>query len=109
MPRELSDDECVCAYLNDENVPVLCDLGTFLEWNPRNQERCQIRKDELNGWTVETCFSGMSFVQDGPPLFWKTVACPPHGQRPREYKSGTLENALMAHDFLLKEIRDSRI
>jgi hypothetical protein len=49
MPRELSDDDYVCAYLNDENVPVLCDLGTFLEWNPRNQKRCQIRKTSSMG------------------------------------------------------------
>jgi hypothetical protein len=104
MPRELSDNDLMCAILNEEDIPVLCTLKEFTEWSPRNHERCLIKQDEINGWTIATTFQGMSFAQDGPPLFWTTMIWPAQwrcdqgstGGNP--IFSGTLEEALLWHE-----------
>src|SRR5580693_2938383 len=58
------------AYLNKDEVPVLCSWYEWKEWWKREGDRCQVKYDRIDDWEIETRFQGRSAALDGPPLFW---------------------------------------
>ena len=60
----------IFAYLNKDEVPVLCSWYEWKEWWKREGDRCQVKYDRIDDWEIETRFQGRSAALDGPPLFW---------------------------------------
>jgi hypothetical protein len=66
------NDYAVCAYLNEESVPVLCTRKEANEWaESGGYARSQIKVDIIKGSGIETRFHRFSLAPDGPPLFWR--------------------------------------
>jgi hypothetical protein len=65
------DERMTFAYLDKDEVPVLCSWFEWKEWWKREADRCQLRYDRIDDWEIETRFQGCSNAPDGPPLFWR--------------------------------------
>ena len=63
------DERMTFAYLDKDEVPVLCSWFEWKEWWKREADRCQLRYDRIDDWEIETRFQGCSTALDGPPLF----------------------------------------
>src|SRR4029077_7195539 len=64
------DERMTFAYLNKDEVPVLCSWYEWKEWWKREGDRCQVKYDRIDDWEIETRFQGRSAALDVPPLFW---------------------------------------
>src|ERR1700751_1728300 len=65
------DERMTFAYLDKDEVPVLCSWFEWKERGKREADRCQLRYDRIDDWEIDTRFQGCSTALDGPPLFWK--------------------------------------
>jgi hypothetical protein len=72
------------AYLDKEEVPVLCSWFEWKEWWKREADRCQLRYDRIDYWEIETRFQGCSTALDGPPLFGRSAFKLQRGQVKRD-------------------------
>ena len=97
------DERMTFAYLDKDEVPVLCSWFEWNEWWKREGYRCQVRYDRIDDWEIETRFQGSSTALDGPPLFWKVNFYTSTG--PSETRHfGTKEDALAFHGEVVKKI-----
>ena len=54
------DERMTFAYLDKDEVPVLCSWFEWKEWWKREADRCQLRYDRIDDWEIETRFQGCS-------------------------------------------------
>jgi hypothetical protein len=98
------DEKMTFAYLNKDEVPVLCGWYEWKEWWKREGDRCQVKYDRIEDWEIETRFEGRSAALDGPPLFWEvrffSPRIVPYGAR----YFGTKESALAFHAEVVERI-----
>ena len=97
------DDSATYAYLNKDGVPVLCSWSEWRQWWNREWDRCQIKYEEIDDWSIETRFQGCIIAPDGPPLFWE-VGCSMPGSIAKSYRFGTKEAALDFHAEFVEKI-----
>src|SRR6201994_4604409 len=50
------DEKMIFAYLNKDEVPVLCSWYEWKEWWKREGDRCQVRYDRIDDWEIEPVF-----------------------------------------------------
>jgi hypothetical protein len=92
------DERMTFAYLNKDEVPVLCSWFEWKEWWKREGDRCQVRYDRIDDWEIITRFQGCSAALDGPPLFWEVS----FSHESRHF--GTKESALAFHAEIVERI-----
>jgi hypothetical protein len=101
------DERMTFAYLDNEEVPVLCSWFEWKEWWKREADRCQLRYDRIDDWEIETRFQGCSTALDGPPLFWKVSFQTSTGPSQARH-FGTKEAALAFHAEVVERIKSGQ-
>ena len=56
------DEKMTFAYLNKDEVPVLCGWDEWKEWWKREGDRCQVKYDRIDDWEIETRFKGLALL-----------------------------------------------
>ena len=102
------DERMTFAYLDKDEVPVLCSWFEWKEWWKREADRCQLRYDRIDDWEIETRFQGCSTALDGPPLFWKVSFQTSTGPSQARH-FGTKEAALAFHAEVVEKGQVRRI
>jgi hypothetical protein len=92
------------AYLNKDEVPVLCSWYEWKEWWKREGDRCQVKYDRIDNWEIETRFQGRSAALDGPSLFWDVAFLVPESSLMELGTFGTKESALAFHAEVVERI-----
>jgi len=98
------DEKMIFAYLNRDQVPVLCNWLEWKEWWKREGNRCQVKYDRIGDWEIETRFQGRSAALDGPPLFWEVRFFSPRISSDGVKYFGTKESALAFHGEVIEKI-----
>ena len=98
------DEKMIFAYLNKDEVPVLCSWYEWKEWWKREGDRCQVKYDRIDDWEIETRFQGRSAALDGPPLFWDVRFFSPRIVSDGARHFGTKESALAFHAEVVERI-----
>jgi len=103
--KHIDPDEIMnFAYLNKDEVPVLCSWYEWKEWWKREGDRCYVKYDRIRRWEIETSFHGCSAALDGPPLFWKVHFFGPRIVSGSIRHFGTKESALAFHAEVVDRI-----
>jgi hypothetical protein len=98
------DEKMTFAYLNNDEIPVLCGWYEWKEWWKREGDRCQFKYDRIDDWEIETRFQGRSAALDGPPLFWEVRFFSPRKVSDGTRHFGTKESALAFHALVVERI-----
>ena len=98
------DEKMTFAYLNKDEVPVLCSWYEWKEWWKREGDRCQVKHDRIGDWEIETRFQGRSAALDGPPLFWEVRFFSPRGASDGLKYFRSKESALAFHALVVEKI-----
>ena len=98
------DEKMTFAYLNKDEVPVLCSWYEWKEWWKREGDRCQVKYDRIDDWEIETRFQGRSAALDGPPLFWDVRFFSRRIVSDGARHFGTKESALAFHAEVVERI-----
>jgi hypothetical protein len=98
------DEKMTFAYLNKDQVPVLCSWYEWKEWWKREADRCQVKYDRIGDWEIETRFQGRSAAADGPPLFWQVRFFSPRIASDGVKHFGSKESALAFHGEVVERI-----
>ena len=106
--KAFHEDDYTFAYLDKNDVPVLCNHARFMEWW-NSKPRWQIKTDVLHGWEVMTTFDGMSIDPDGPPLFFEVSFNNFQKGSSGQLRFGTKETAIAFHDQVIQWIKGGKI
>jgi hypothetical protein len=98
------DEKMTFAYLNKDEVPVLCGWDEWKEWWKSEGNRCQVKYDRIDDWEIETRFQGRSAALDGPPLFWEVRFFSPRMVSNGARHFGTKVSALAFHQKIVERI-----
>ena len=96
------------AYLNDEDIPVLCSRKEARE--SYNGQRCSMKHDDVAGWRIYTDFNWFSLEPDAPmfcQVSWWHESKPFSGLG-KERHFGTKEAALQFHSDLMVRLLDEQ-
>jgi len=97
------------AILYDNGQVVPCDQEVWESFRLSHPKGKEIRKDQMEEWTITTSFSGVSTVEDGPPCFWTVTGEHPLLDKPVQHAFLSQEAASLAHAVAVCQLRMAKL